>query len=74
MKIGESEKFVRSDISKKAMIVNTKNDKGGLWDTPFSNADARWTVKGPKSNVVVYECGDLIEDPVRDGANYDTLH
>lgn len=48
--------------------------EGGLWDTPFSNYDSRWTVKGPKANVVVYECGDHIEDQLRNGADYDTLH
>ena len=60
MKIGEGVKYVRSDISRKSIVVNNKNSEGGFWDTPFSNPDGRWTVKGPKNNILVYECGDVI--------------
>jgi len=31
-------------------------------------------VKGNKENTIIYECGDFIQDPIRDGALYDTLH
>lgn len=73
MKIKEGTKWYRAPISKKAQIVGTSKE-GGLWDTPFSNLDSRWTVKGPKDNVIVYECGDMIPDQLRNGADYDTLH
>ena len=73
MGVTKNHKFERGKISAKAQNVNS-NSQGGFWDLPFYDSDSRWIVKGNKENTIIYECGDFIDDPIRDGALYDTLH
>ena len=60
-----------SSLPKKAQESGT-NPTGGFWDSPFSNGEAAWSVKGKAKIGGKWECGTKLN--AQNGAKYETLH
>ena len=60
-----------SSLPKKTQTEG-KNPTGGFWDTPFSNKEAAWTVKGKTKIGGKWECGTKLN--TQTGGKHETLH